>query len=437
MRVALYGGMANDMYLIASALAGAGVDVRFIRDHGHCVPFGQPLWQDCPFILDGDAAHAAFTWGMDKWRRVEAEQGWEPPAWLVDPANVAPIGDPVGLGMLDRTFLQAVMRRRPYLGSALSVMRDCDLVIANGLDGTALALASGKPFVIWPYGADIRFAAALGPQDGGGVTVRAQQWFWRRIMRRAYARAQRVGSHDPKAGGGQYGDALQLMADGREWFFPLPVPVGPVRHDRAGRRESLNVLLEELGIALPQEEYTLLVPSRVDYLWKGHDRLFEAFEQVGAAGNVRVYVTGWGRDRERALSLIGESSMRDSVTFLPCILSKPMLYRFMGGVDVVADQFSLGGHGLASLEALACGAATMAYVDTRPFMDKDFPIPPFINGHSVQALALALDHIFAGRIDVERVSRESREWIDAVHSPQVVADLVVPVLQEVADAEQH
>lgn len=436
MRVCLYGGVANDMYLIAGALAGGGASVRFVRDRGHALPFGQPVWQDCSMSLCGGEALEAGSWDAVRWARTETEVGWKPPAWLADPREgEGPVH--AGLGGADGLFLRAVLARRPHLRAVLAWMREADVVLANGLEGTGLALAAGRPFVLWPHGADIRFAARMGPQPGGGLVARVENWFWSRLMRRAYARAARVGTHDPRAAGGWYGDPLEALASGREWFFPLPVPLPEVAHRRGERRAMLGEALQGLGLAAPPEEHlVVLVPSRVDYRWKGHDTFFQALERVGAPGRVTVFVTGWGADRERAAARLADSPLVDDVVFIPCIVSKPILYRLMGGVDVVADQFTLGGHGLATLEALACGAATLTLVDRTAYERKGFPCPPVLGGRTVEAVARPLADILDGRLDLEAVSRRGREWIARYHAPQAVAERVLPVLKEIADADE-
>ena len=49
LRVAFYGGMANNCYMACSQLRELGLNATFIRDHLDNYAISQPLWEDMPF----------------------------------------------------------------------------------------------------------------------------------------------------------------------------------------------------------------------------------------------------------------------------------------------------------------------------------------------------------------------------------------------------
>ena len=53
-KIGLYGGVANNMYVFAKALARRGADVLFIRDRADRYPFSQPCWEDAAWTLGYD-----------------------------------------------------------------------------------------------------------------------------------------------------------------------------------------------------------------------------------------------------------------------------------------------------------------------------------------------------------------------------------------------
>ena len=111
MRIGLYGGLANNMYVFAKAMATHGLDVCFIRDRGDRFPFSQPVWEDVSCTLDHDKIAKAVHWTWEEWTAWEHQLEWQPPNWLKDPLkaisalsgftkNRLPLGFKADLGIL-------------------------------------------------------------------------------------------------------------------------------------------------------------------------------------------------------------------------------------------------------------------------------------------------------------------------------------------------
>jgi glycosyltransferase involved in cell wall biosynthesis len=435
MRIGLYGGEANATYLIAKALARAGQDVLLVRDWGMFHPFGHPVWQDAPLRLDAGELDDGRPWDRDRVRALEARAGWRAPDWVVDPLEAAPAAAPgaggfAGVRGLDAAFLKAVFLRRPHLAAGLDLLRECDMVICNGLEGTTLGLLSGRPVLLWPFGTDIRLVAGFDPPGGGCLRARVENRFWRRLMRRAYPRALGVGSHDPWVAGGERGDAFAASGARRLLYFPLPMPEVDPPLGRAARRTALAAALGALGVPCPEADVICVVPSRLDARVKGSDRLLRAVARVAGSGRLHVLALGWGRDRQA----LGEACGAEHVTVLPFVLSKPLLYGLLSGADMVADQFVVGGYGAAALEAMACGAPVLMHLAAGAFAAKGFALPPVLQAKTEEDIVAALAAVLDGRIDLDARGREALEWIRRVHGWRAVADGALPQVAALARA---
>src|SRR4030043_905009 len=92
-------------------------------------------------------------------------------------------------------------------------------------------------------------------------------------------------------------------------------------------------------------------------------------------------------------------------TFLPCAVSKPILYDFFRAADVVVDQFRMGIYGTSSVEAMSCGAPVMMWIDKKRFQANGWPPPPVLNGKNEEEITRMLRDILIGRIDLENRAR--------------------------------
>jgi glycosyltransferase involved in cell wall biosynthesis len=229
-----------------------------------------------------------------------------------------------------------------------------------------------------------------------------------------------VGAHEPTALGADFYGAEHFFRKQKKYFLAIPMR----RKERLGqeaRRLRLGKLLRGLHIEPPSTSYVGFVPSRVDFQWKGQDRLLEGLRALRASGkakNIHFIFAGWGSDFERARQRVLEWGISHQVTFLPCALSKPLLFDFASSADFVVDQFVVGMTGTSALEAMACASPVMMWVNDT--VERPWGQPPVIQARTARDIERKLDDISAGRLDLERIGREQQEWVCRLHDPAKV-----------------
>lgn len=421
MKIGLYGGMANNLYILAKALVAAGADVSYIRDRGQTHPFSQPVWEDVEATITFREQRHAARWSPAEWLAFERAHGWSPPPWLHDPL-------PPGHPRLRLRGIEVPLRvilgggRRPHAAAALTALRRCDVLIVCGVEAELLALVSGVPYVVFPHGGDMALAAGLG-QPASSRRGRARRALQIHLLRRAFRRALYVGCQDPTGCGGHKGDAYRGLPFIDQRQCPLPYRIRP-RRPRAARLMQLNRLLSRTGTELSEaRDFTVLVPSRIDFGWKGQDRLLRALASLSERERERfsLLLTGWGADHLRLQELSEELGLTHLLTFLPVTYSRPLLYQLFESVDLVADQFLFGAYGTSSLEAMSCGTPILTWIDVDAFESKGFPIPPALLGREPDQLAAHLQAIASGAVDLEVKGKEVAAFVEQVHEETLVA----------------
>ena len=418
-RIGFYGGMANNMYVFAKSLVKIGSDVIFIRDRSDRFAFSQPVWEDVEAFLSYADVRASSGWDWALWSQFEERHGWHRPGWLLDP-HEQEAEDDFALPLRGWRHHVRPMQAAPSAKAVLDAMQTCDSLVVCGVEATTLAGLSGKKFIILPHGGDIRIAAGLANlgQDGS--------WIDRKLgstpevlLKQAYAKAHAVVTHGPLRIGGPLDTRKQsfseLMPTVRFDQLPLPV-IQRSRPMRIERRKRLAVLCERLGISTPTAELIAFVPSRVDYFWKGQDRLVSALEGYADANRLHLIFSGWGKDYDN----LRQRLSTEQATFLPCAMSKQLVYSFFQASDLVIDQFILGHYGTAAQEAMACGAPVMIWIDAADYVDKE--PPPVLNVRSPQDIVRLLTDVLVGRIDLEVIGEAGRDWILRHHGPEKVCE---------------
>jgi glycosyltransferase involved in cell wall biosynthesis len=409
MKIGLYGGMANNMYVFAKSFVKQGVKTCFIRDRSDHYPFSQPVWEDVRATLDYDDVAKASSWSWQEWKNWEAEVGWKAPDWLADPLEgMTTDGESPRRGIL----FAHLARRHPYRRVVIDLMANCDCLLVCGIEGTILAKMSGKPYVIWPHGGDIRKAAGLQPPQSWHPRIWLNYWLVGWLLRRAYRGALWIGTHDPKGIGRHIGDTTSKF---QIEFLGIPLPLRR-RLPKEERRKVLADLMKDLGLAEPKADWIGFIPSRIDFFWKGTDLLFRAIRQWNRGHNLHLIASGWGEDYRKAKEMIPA----EQITFLPCTVSKPILYEFYGASDFVADQFLLGTYGTAAVEAMSCGTPVMMWIDEKAFRTREWTPPPVLNARGEQEILRLLGAVISGGIDLEAQGQLAQEWVAKVHRESIV-----------------
>ena len=421
MRIGFYGGIANNMYVFAKAFKRHGHDVLFIRDRGGLFGFSQPLWDDVRYTLEYGELAQSYQWSWEEWAVRERQLQWRAPDWLADPFDIqstAPLIVRTPFSGVDTALLRRIALGQRHWRAVVDLMQRCDVLLVCGIEGELLALASSRPFAIWTHGGDLRTAAGFHPPQSRRWPEWRHYLMQQRLLRLAFKRALFVGSYDPLGFGGHVGRIPRRF---KIVQCPIPVQVAP-RLPKAQRRFLLAEVMQGVGQAAPAADYVLFVPSRVDFYWKGMDRLLRALSRVENAASLHVIVSGWGRDYESARRMVS----REMVTFLPCALSRPVLHDFFRAVDLVADQFLLGTYGTGAVEAMGVGTPVMMWFDDEPLLARGWEPPPVLNARTEVEIAGVLSDVIAGRMDLDERAHQIHEWVARVHGE----DVVVPALAE-------
>ena len=399
-----------------------GYDVVFIRDRNDRYAFSQPIWEDIPFVMSYEDVVSSSSYSWEHWKDIEVNQEWMPPSWLVDPLDLEidlrKIGATPAPFWLKPLLNKYVAKGKHRLG-VVATMQSCDVLLVCGIEAAILAMISGRPFIIWPHGGDIRMAAGLtAPPDS--ISVRVSYEMQKLLLVAAYDRAAYVGTHDAKALGGSAGDVGKALRNSNFIHLPIPVSCTP-RASKLERKFRLAKLFEDLNLPAIDKEIVCLIPSRVDFNWKGHDLLLGALRRVTGLDKLHFIFSGWGKDYLYAKAYVTQHGLENQVSFLPFSLSKPKLAEFFTLVDFAVDQFRfMGTYGTASVEALAAGCPTMMWIDDKAFTDRGWEPPPVLNARSEMDIVNYLEQISCGSIDLENISRRSQAWIQRIHAPNVV-----------------
>jgi len=419
-RIGFYGNMANNMYLCAKAFSGRGSDAVFIKDYGSRHAFSQPIWEDLDISIEYDELMLTDSWSWDQWTEFEKKKFWQPPIWYIDAGKKSSRGrHSLGGGnLLERMCFRLLYYRRKYWKGVLSVMKTCDILVVCGIEAAILAMASGLPFVYVSYGGDMRIA--LGGEEP--ALRHPQTWIYfmmcRKLFRRALTKAIWISSGrffmDGKAG-----FAGDFLPDTSYRFFPLPYRIRK-RLPQVKRRENLSLLTEKMGISIPNSDLYCMVPSRVDFFWKGQDWLFRSIPKIRGGKKIHFIFSGWGQDYKKAIQMVDALNVKGDVTFLPCALSKQLLFSFFESVDFVIDQFHTSYYGTSAMEAMSCGTPVVMNIDESMFVLKGNEPPPVLNAGNEEGLTLLLSDISSGGVDLEFFSKSVFEWAQRIHGEKRV-----------------
>jgi glycosyltransferase involved in cell wall biosynthesis len=430
MKIGLYGGMANNMYVFAKALASQGIEVCFIRDRGDRYPMSQPVWEDVPFSMGYDEVPRAAFWGWEKWKQREQELKWVAPNWLFDPAaesrrDLKPRPSRTG-GIVDTRFAARYLSVA-YRASALSCMQACDVLIVCGIEGSILANASGRPYIIVPHGGDLMIAAGLLQPKFYRVRAKLIHTMLRRQLVSAYANAVCIGVHEPTAFATHFYGAEHFFKKHKSCFVAIPFSLRE-RPAVDERRQRLCTVLAGLGFEAPSSAYVGFVPSRVDYEWKGHDRLLHALERLNRddrLSRIHLIFSGWGNDFDTARRFVEDTGLHRRVTFLDCALSKPLLFQFYLNADFVVDQFIVGMTGTSALEAMACGAPLITWINGAA--ERPWGAPPVLQARTAGEIAAVLERLSSGDLDLDQAGKALQEWLSRLHNPATVVRSVLEI----------
>ncbi len=191
-----------------------------------------------------------------------------------------------------------------------------------------------KPLVGHAHGSDLR--AALNHR------------VWGRVVRHNILHCDKVLVSTP--------DILEIAKEYREDAEYLPNPVDmEIFFPKPSNEKDLKI--------------KVLIASDSNWAVKGTDIAIKALSKVKDA--VDVSIINYGRDFGKTVALA--SSLGVKLEILPKALHTS-LNRYYWAADVIIDRFTLGSLGLVSLEAIASGRPTLAFVSSEYSANKEFPL---------------------------------------------------------------
>lgn len=192
----------------------------------------------------------------------------------------------------------------------------------------------------------------------------------------------------------------------------------------------------------PEYDVVFFHPSRLDWgltdqgpfrsSMKNTDWFFRAFSRfIQDGGKGIVIVLERGSDLGIAKALCRELGIEPWIRWLP-EMNKGQLVEYFNRCDVVVDQFHLGTYGTTALEAMACGAPVMMFIDPR-YHKMGYPVlPPIYNCRTedeiYECIALATD-----RQQRDVIGREARNYVMKYHHWEIVIDDLIRKYQNVTN----
>lgn len=416
--IGLYGGTCNNMYVFAKSLAQKGIDIKFIEDRKDNFPHSQPVWEDVECYFE-----SGFDYQSIDWDEFEREYGWKKPDWYYSPNETDggshQIFKKSPINFLEKLLATRFLRSRRDSLSVFNQMLLCDCLIVCGIEPALLARLSGKPYMLFPHGSDMR--VAIGAQKKGvGVKGKIVEWLTVQSFRKAFC----VGSPLPDASAEVPDSEYRRLKNLRIERVALPY-ASQNRLPRQERFQKLNDIFELFGISLPEAQHYAFSPSRINFHWKGHDKLLKVICEHRNKLNIHFIFLGWGDDYREALRYVHDNSLQSHVTIIPVFLSKGFLYKFFESVDFIVDQFNgSGSYGASLSEAMSRGCPIMTWISDM-FDKPGWERPPVIQAQTNSEISAKLLEISSGDIDLDLVSEATVNWFKRVHDQEFVVSLIV------------
>ena len=398
MKVGLYGGMVNNAYTVAKVMRRNGWHVDYLIEYVADEVSHQPFWLDV-------------YWQMTTQDIAELQQspelfckkiGWTQPEWVktvgaASPLSFSELRHINGFWRRLLFMFHQWRRRHKHLRQTVRALQDYDCIIACGTQPLIAARMSGKPYIALIHGADLRAYQNAVPKSKR-YRRRMYQNISRTVVRDAIDNASAIICNPPFT---LYSEGSSNVTGVRKSFFHGNV------------HEIVYPTLPADGstsdIQLHKDTINILIPSRVDFTWKGQDIFFQALKASKYLDKFHAYLVAWGNNQAEAVALCQQLALNDHVTFLPFLATRPALLALYKQFDLVVDDFRFGSYGTAVLEALSCEKPVLAYVDERPFSSPQH-IPPIIRAHNESDICQVLEDIAEGRIDLKEIGRQSAIW---------------------------
>jgi len=431
MKIGFYGGMNNNLYILAKESARQGEDILFIRDPDETFVHCQPFWEDIrTSIKYTDVSQSNYNRSVEDWESMEDELEWTKPSWVVNPheSPETPARPNGWMRNNDLRFVKRIFKNRfPLYQDVLMKMQECDFLVVCGAMPTILAYLSGAPYMPLPYGTDLRIATGHFKLVSKTFKDYVANLYYRRMLLRAFNSASFIGTTDPTIMGASYGHSLKPYLNSKleHERIGLPYSISKALSDNE-KRDLAAKLFRELELEEPVYQKLIFIPARIDLHFKGHDMLVAAINSLQVESGLHFIFLGWGADYEK-VKLELDSSM---VTFLPAILSKPLLKEFYQAVDLVIDQLREGTYGSVCTESISVGTPVMIYIEPRFFDERGWSAPPAVNASNKAEVSSILNRLAIGDLDLAKYSHDLQSWMRGIHDSKTMIEQLLKEIRK-------
>lgn len=397
MKIGFFGNTNNFPLTLARALRRLGHDVLFFVDSEYILHRPEHRYEDIPYPYDD---------------------------WIID---VSPMRLP---------HYAFPNRKRARV---ISMLRECDAVVLNGL-GTTMLEAIGRPAFLLLTGSDLEYFANLESiRHLMWSRSRRPQFVWRaiapplvRLLNARVVPAQRRGiqlatayTYFPR-GLMPHGDTLlaELGVDDERRSFFMMADLDGVDAPPLPNNDPLRVY------SATRFNWKAPIPPGMTALdYKGSDVMIRGlglfYRRSGVRLNIRLVKKGL--HVTEAMDLVREEGIEDQVTWLEEMTQRQVHEEFVRA-DITLEQFGASIPGMAALDAMALGRPVIA--DARPEV-----MERVIGARSAICQARTAEEVcqqmlrLLDPIERERVGRESRSYVEKYFSPESAVRLILSKLE--------
>ncbi len=277
-------------------------------------------------------------------------------------------------GLWSKTFGVAynILRAKGDVYHSNYILQDCYIAIRTGK----------KPMVGYALGSDLRTSL--------------KHPLWRRVVRHNVRNCDKIIVSTP--------DILRIAMQFRNDAEYLPPAV-------------------DTGIFYPkpsiqhQGRKKVLIAGSSNWAVKGTDIAIRALSKL--KDEVETSIIQYGVDFAKTLSLASSLGLRLKV--LPKA-SHEKIREYYWDSDVVIDQFKVGCEGMISLEAIACGRPTLAYLSSEYAEFQDFPLKDLVSEEQIAETIMNAD---------DALWKEEYEYLTKNHKPESVLERLLAIYDSV------
>ncbi len=272
----------------------------------------------------------------------------------------------------------------------LKLYHSVDVSLVSGAQ-IGIASFSDKPYVTFPYGADL-FTLPFEENQRGWMQIRGFRKAARHIV-----------------SGGIMLEFMDNMGISRDKIDMIPFMIDTDVYAPIADNPTKEILqIQHPGRMI------FFIGSRQNWIWKGNDKLWRAISNVVKRHEEALFLTVWyGQDTTKSDELIKSLGISENIIKVG-VLSKKALRKYIDAADVCIDQFTHGGLGTFSLESMSSSSPLITYYTDKKHFEFQKP-PPVLSAFSEEEIAACVEYCIENQNALKDIGVQSREWIKDNH----------------------